>query len=118
VAASTALAATTLSGTYQTKITGKGAYSLKGGLDGTWTINVTKGKYTVKLNGKSVIKGKDVISGSHVTLTDTSGPFKCKGTGKYSFKLSGKSLTFKKIRDTAACVGRADVLAHKFTKVV
>jgi hypothetical protein len=117
IVASVAFAAGTLSGTYTTKITGKGANTLNGGLDGTWTLKLKNGEYTVKLGRKAEDNGNYTIKGSTISLTDTGGPGKCKGTGKYKFKISGNSVTLTKLKDAKACVGREDVLAHKLTKV-
>jgi hypothetical protein len=116
IVATVAFAAGTLSGTYTTKITGKGANTLNGALDGTWTIKIKNGKYTVKLGSKAEVNGNYAIKGSTISLTDTGGPGKCKGTGKYKFKISGKSVTLTKVKDAKGCAARADVLAHKLTK--
>ena len=116
VGATVALAATSLSGTYTTKITGKGANTLKGGLDGAWKITLKSGKYTATWKGKAAVNGAYTIKGTTISLTDKGGPDKCKGTGKFKFKLAGKTLTLTKIRDTKACAGRDAVLAHPFTK--
>jgi hypothetical protein len=114
--ASAAFAASTLSGTYTTKITGKGANTLNGALDGTWTLKVKNGKYTVKLGSKSEVNGNYTIKGNKISLTDTGGPAKCPGTGTYKFKISGNTATLTKVKDKKACIGREDVLAHKLTK--
>jgi hypothetical protein len=111
---SVALAASTLSGTYKTKIH---TTALGGALNGTWTIKFKSGAYTVTDNGKVVIHGKDKIKGTKITLTDASGPDACKmGSGIYKFKLKGSKLTFSKV-GSDPCVGRVDVLKGKFTKV-
>ena len=104
-----------LSGTYQTKITGTGANTLSGGLDGTWTLTFKAGKYTAKMNGTVKGSGKFTISGSTISFGPGGGG--CTTTGKYKFKLAGTTLTFTKISDGAACIGREGVLAHKFKKV-
>jgi hypothetical protein len=116
-ATSVAFAASTLSGTYTTKISGKGANTLKGALDGTWKLKLKNGKYTVSLGSKAEVNGNYTIKGNTISLTDTGGPAKCPGTGKYKFKISGTSATLTKVKDAKACVGREDVLAHKLTKV-
>jgi hypothetical protein len=67
-------------------------------------------------NEKAVTHGDYTIKGTTISLTDKGGPDKCKGTGKYKFKLAGKTLTFTKISDTPACVGRSAVLAHKLLR--
>jgi hypothetical protein len=112
-----ALASSTLSGTFKTTITGSGANTLHGALDGTWKVSFKNGTYKVSDNGKAITKGKYTITGSTVSLTDKSGTGKCAGTGMYKFKLKGKKLTFTKVSDTTACAGRTGVLAHKFTKI-
>lgn len=112
---SAALAASTLSGSYRTKIKSS---ALGGALNGTWTIKLKGGKYTVADNGKVVIHGNYAIKGSKITLRDKSGPDACPAPGTYRFKLKGKSLKFSKVSDpNPACVGRVIVLRSTFTKV-
>ena len=105
----------TLSGTYKTTITGTGANTLNGGLDGAWKLSFKNGKYKAVVNGSTKASGKFTVSGSTVSLGP--GGAGCTTTGKYKFKLKGKTLTFTKISDGAGCIGREGVLAHKFTKV-
>jgi hypothetical protein len=91
---------------------------LRGDVKGTWTIDFASGKYTVTWNGKTVLHGVYTVAGADINLTDKSGEVKCPGTGKYSYKVKGSKLTFKKIKDTSACVGRTDVLTTSpLTKV-
>ncbi len=117
VVASAALAKG-ITGAYKVTITGKGPNTLNGGLDGTWTLALKNGKYKVTLKGKGVqVTGNYKIKKSTISLTDTGGPAKCTGTGKYKFSLKKKTMTLTKISDTKACIGRQDVLAHKLTKV-
>lgn len=115
--ASVALAAGGL-GKFETKITGKGAKTERGMLDGTWTLALrspTSGTVNLTWNGRKAGGGTYAISGSTITLTPKKNGG-CKTTGKYTFKLTGKSLTFTKISDT--CTVRRDVLtAHPWTKV-
>lgn len=109
-----ALAAGTLSGTYKTMI----KHSKLGAvLDGTWKLRLTTGHYTALHNGKVAVKGIDTVAAGVITLTDTAGPDKCKGTGKYKYRVHGNKLTFTKISDPNACAGRTAVLKHTFTKV-
>jgi hypothetical protein len=119
IVATAALAAGGGLGKFQTKLTGKGANTGHGMLDGTWTIDLstpTSGKVKLTWNGKSAGGGKYVISGSKITLTPKKNGG-CKTKGKYRFTLAGNQLTFKKITDT--CTQRRDVLtAHAWTKVV
>lgn len=119
IMAMTALAASGGLGKFQTRLTGKGASTEHGKLDGNWTINFstpTSGKVKLTRNGESSGKGSYVISGSRITFT----PKKhgnCKTKGKYRFTLTGNRLTFTKITDS--CTERTDVLTgHAWTKVV
>jgi hypothetical protein len=66
-----------------------------------------------------VVHGVFTITGVDVSLKDTGGPGKCSGTGKYSYKLKGKKLTFTKIKDSGkGYAGRVAVLTTKpLTKV-
>lgn len=97
-------------GKFQTKITGNGAKTGHGMLDGTWTIdlnNPTSGKVNLTWNGESAGGGRYVISGSTITLTPKKNG-NCKSKGRYKFKLSGSMLTFTPISDN--CTERRDVL--------
>jgi hypothetical protein len=104
-----ALAAGGLSGKFQTKVP-------SGQLKGTWTLTFSKkGTYTVKgpLGGAS---GKNTYSGSTVTFARETGATACSGgSGKYTFKLSGKTLKLTKKSDP--CAPRASILTRKLTKV-
>lgn len=105
-------------GKFETKLTGKGANTEHGRLDGTWTLdlaNPTAGPLKLTWNGHLKGGGKYAISGTAITLTPKKGG-ECNTTGKYMFKLSGKTLTFKPIEDT--CAVRRDVLTHgPWTKI-
>jgi hypothetical protein len=107
-----ALAAGGLRGTYKTKLTGRQ-------VGGTWTIKFARGTYHVKDNGRPIVHGVFTITGADVSFKDTGGRGKCSGTGKYSYKLRGKKLTFTKIKDSGkGCIGRVTVLTTKpLTKV-
>ncbi|MGO9498808.1 MAG: hypothetical protein ACLQA5_19160 [Solirubrobacteraceae bacterium] len=105
-------------GKFETKITGKGANTEQGLLDGTWTIdlaNPTAGPLKLTVNGHLKGGGKYTISGTTITLTPKKGG-ECKGKAKYTFKLSGNTLTFTPITDT--CAVRRDVLTYgPWTKI-
>ena len=59
----------------------------------------------------------DLVGNCYWLLTDKSGKDACPGKGVYSFKASGRSLSFKKVSDSnAKCAGRRTVLAATFTK--
>jgi hypothetical protein len=105
-------------GKFETKISGKGAKTEHGRIDGTWMINfsnATSGKVHLTWNGKHAGGGTYVISGSTITLTPKKGGG-CKTKGKYRFMLSGNTLTFTTISDS--CTDRRDVLTYgPWTKV-
>jgi hypothetical protein len=111
VLATVALAAGTLAGKYTAKIASPAS------LKGTWVLNFAKGgTYTVSDNGHTVIHGKySTTTGSKLSLSHESGPAACTSIGKYSWKRTGKTLKFTRIRDSA-CVGRSGVLSHTFTQ--
>lgn len=116
--ATTALAgssATILSGTFETKISGKSSQ-----LNGTWRITITQfGKSSTTLNGKLVVTGAIAASNGRFAVTDTGGKLACKGLevgGAYTYTLKGKQLTLKATYD--ACTPRKTVLtAHPLTKI-
>jgi hypothetical protein len=105
-------------GKFETKLAGKGANTEHGWLDGTWTIDLaspSSGPVKLTWNGEQKGGGKYVISGSTITLTPKKGG-SCKTTAKYTFKLSGKTLRFRTIKDT--CAVRRDVLTNgHWTKI-
>lgn len=106
-----ALATGMLSGKYKTVI--RHDQALGGHLNGTWVLNLTKGKYAATHNGKPVVHGKDSIKGNKITFQPGSGPGKCPAVGKYKFHLTGTKLRFTVISDSnPACIGRRDVLTH------
>ena len=97
-------------GKFKTTLTGKGAKTGHGRLDGTWTIdlaNPTSGPLHLTWNGHSNGGGTYDISGSKITFTPKKGG-SCKTKAKYSFKQTGDKLTFTPIKDT--CAVRRDVL--------
>ena len=99
-------------GKFQTKITGKGAKTENGRLDGTWVIdlaNAHSGNVKLTRNGKPLGGGRYVISGSTIKLTPKKGG-RCTTKGKYRFKLRHGTLTFKAISDS--CTTRRDVLTY------
>jgi hypothetical protein len=105
-------------GKFETTLTGKGANTEHGALDGTWTIdlaNPSSGRVKLTWNGDLKGGGKYVISGNTIALTPKKGGW-CKATAEYAFKLSGTTLTFTPIKDT--CAVRRDVLTHgPWTKI-
>lgn len=105
-------------GKLKTKLTGTGANTEHGMLDGTWTIDLasgTSGPLGLTWNGRHVGGGTYVISGSTITLTPKKGG-SCKTKGKYTFMQKGNKFTFKRVKDT--CAVRRDVLTFgPWTKV-
>ena len=109
--ASVALAASG-PGKFQTKLTGDGAKTMYGKLDGTWEIDLSSpsaGTVRLTVNGHRKSGGHYTISGSTITLTPNRNGA-CTTKAKYTLKLSGTTLTFTPIRDT--CSVRRDVLAY------
>jgi hypothetical protein len=99
-------------GKFKTTLTGKGAKTEHGQLDGTWTIdlsNPTSGKVRLTWNGEPYGGGKYVISGSTIMLAPRKGG-QCKAKGKYTFKVTGSKLKFTTIKDT--CTTRRDILTY------
>ena len=69
-------------------------------------------------NGKIVVAGTAGISGNRITVHDLSGSLRCKpsqAVGTYSWKLSGKKRTLKRISDP--CVGRRLILSVSYTRL-
>jgi hypothetical protein len=115
LACSVAFAAGALNGKYTTTIHS----SADGGhLNGKWTLDFDHGTYTVAVDGHQVLEGKYSIHGHKATLQNGQGQVACsdKASATYTYKLSGKKLTFKKDSGPKQCVGRDDVLSHTFTK--
>ena len=111
VLSSLAVASGGLSGTYQTII--KSPADLKG----TWALTLAKGgTYRVAVNGQSVARGNYSTTATTITFTGERGS-RCSGTGTYTWKKSGKVVTFVRKRESPSCQARALVLAHRFTQV-
>jgi hypothetical protein len=113
---SVALAASTLSGTYKTKVT---STALGGELKGTWTLKLKGGVFTAATGGAVRAQGKYSVKGSKVTFRGTPGQGACTSPGVYKFKLTGAKLKFTRVSGsrTGACQPRAIILAGSFTKV-
>ncbi len=108
---SVALAGATLPGKYTTTI--KSPAQLKG----TWGLNLTKGgTYTVVDNGQLLIRGKYSTTGSKITFGHETGSGACAKSGTYTWKKTGTTLKFTRVRESPLCRGRSGVLAHTFTQ--
>ena len=98
-------------GTYETKI--KSPAQLKG----TWAITLAKGgAYTVAVNGQPGARGNYSTTPTTITFVRERGSG-CTGRGTYTWKRSGKIVTFVRKRESSSCQARAAVLAHRFTQV-
>jgi hypothetical protein len=110
-AASVALAAGSVGGTYVTTI--KSPAQLKG----TWKLTLARnGTYAVALNGKPLAHGRYSATPSTITMRESAAPG-CGGTGTYGWTRSGKTMRFVRKREAPSCQVRAMVLAHRFTQV-
>jgi hypothetical protein len=94
------------SGTYMTTI------SKTPGLNGTYRITFTPGRFVIHAPYGIVGRGTDTISGSRMTVH---GPGTCTAAGTYEFTLSRTSLKFRKIKDS--CPRVAVLTAHPLKKV-
>jgi len=108
VAAACALgAASSLTGTFVTKIAGKSA-----ALNGSWTLKLLPAaKFQTLRNGKVVVSGDFEAASGTLQFIDRTGPYACKGgsaTGIYDYRLAGKSLILKPIAEF--CAGRKTIL--------
>jgi hypothetical protein len=108
---SLALASGTLTGRYTTTIKSPAQ------LNGTWVLNLrNSGTYTVANNGQILIRGKYATNGSKITFGHETGSAACAKPSTYTWKKTGKTLKFTRVHESAACRGRAGVLAHTFTQ--
>ena len=89
----------------------KGTYSVTTG-GAKWSIRYDgNSKVTVTRDGAPVVEGTYKVTEDLLEVTDERGPMACGGeqkTGKYKWKLEGKTLTFTKVEDE--CEGRANAL--------
>jgi hypothetical protein len=105
--ASAAAASSSLSGTYETTVKSAGS------LNGTYKITFTPGRFTLLAPYGITGHGTYSLSGSHMTLH---GPSKtCTAAGVYEIKLSGSSLSFRKIKDP--CERSKILTAHSMRKI-
>jgi predicted Ser/Thr protein kinase len=110
--------ASPLTGTYETRISGKGALFM--GVTGTWRVRIlADGAESVMQNGVTVVHGRVSVAGAQVTFDGGTGVQACSGakaTGVYRWALQGRRLTFAPLRDD--CMGRRIVLlARPWAKV-
>ena len=113
---SVALAASSLSGSYKTKIT---STALGGALKGTWTLKLKGGVFTAAEGSAVRAQGKYSVKGSKITFRGKPSSGGCNTPGVYKFKLTGAKLKFTRVSgsSTGACMPRAIILAGSFTKV-
>jgi hypothetical protein len=107
---SVALAGGTLPGRYTTTIKSPAQFK------GTWVLSLAKGgTYNVD-NGQLLIRGRYATTGSRITFGHETGDGACAKSGTYTWKKTGKTLTFSRVSESPACSGRSGVLAHTFTQ--
>jgi hypothetical protein len=107
MSATVAMASKSLSGTYETTV------KTAGSLNGTYHITFTPGHFALEAPYGITGHGTYTISGSKITVYGPSSS--CKSAGVYEYKLSGSSLTFRKIKDS--CPRAAILDAHAMKKV-
>jgi len=91
--------------------------SMKQMMIGTWNIGLHEGNHVlVTYNGREVVSGPYVVSGSQVTFpANDTGPYACRTTATYNWRMSGDQLTLTRVQD--ACDGRSVVLTrHPLTR--
>jgi serine/threonine-protein kinase len=93
--------AATLTGTYETRISGETAEDA--GLTGTWRLQFLPGGAVRAIwNGVTVVRGSASVTGTQVKLTDEAGSEACRGpeaTGVYRWELREGLLTLTPLRD-------------------
>lgn len=77
---------------------------------GTWNIGLHEGNHVlVTFNGREVVSGPYMVSGSQVTFpANDTGPYACRTAATYTWRMSGDQLTLARVQD--ACDGRVVVL--------
>src|SRR5262245_53208216 len=86
-----------LTGTYSATI------SSPAQIKGKWTLTLARsGVYTVALNGKIGARGTYSSTATTITFHEPASSG-CGGSGTYSWKKSGSSLTFVRKRESSAC---------------
>lgn len=118
-----------LSGLYKTRIEHS---ARSGALNGVWSLRLRNGTYTFKYTGRIaknvIMSGLYVTDGDMITLKNRTGAcsserpggcgfLSCPKPGRYSFKLTGHSLTFTKLQDANPSCVRPVVLAGEFRRV-
>lgn len=101
-------------GAFTTRIAG----AKPAALNGTWILAMTGPAFNLIRNKTTAATGAVTVSGSKITFKDLFGPYRCLGsqaTGTYTWKLKGKTLTLKPVKDS--CAGRKAVLSHPFTRI-
>lgn len=90
-----------------------------GALEGRWTMELTseEARYTIRLGGALVARGRLSESGNRSTFRDTSGPGRCAGAGTYTTtpNEARRTVRFRLVRDS--CSNRAAVLVGTWKPV-
>ncbi len=86
--------------------------SMKQMMIGTWNIGLHEGNHVlVTYNGREVVSGPYMVSGSQVTFpANDTGPYACRTAATYTWRTSGDQLTLTRVQD--ACDGRVVVLTR------
>ena len=83
-----------------------------GPLEGRWTMKLASegSRYTIRLDGQLVAKGRLSESGNRSTFRDTSGPGACPGAGTYTTTANEarRTVRFRLVSDS--CSDRTAVL--------
>jgi hypothetical protein len=80
---------------------------------GAWNIGLHEGNHVlVTQNGREVLSGPYMVSGSQVTFpANDTGSYACRTTATYTWQMSGDQLTLTRVRDT--CDGRSRVFTMR-----
>ena len=109
LSAAPAQAGQRLTGRYKAKVTSS---ALHGEVRGTWILTFRHGYFIAVRNGRSFGREPFSVAGTRFTVKPAGA---CPGSGTYSFKLSGRKLKFRLLKD--ACTPRRILLSYTFTKI-
>ena len=93
----------------------KATYSMM--VDGAqWELKFAEvGKFTYSINQQILVEGTYRVTKDEIQFSEENGPIACRGdveTGRYQWKLEGKTLTFTEIQDE--CVGRESIALYEW----
>jgi hypothetical protein len=93
--------------------------SMRQQMIGTWNIGLHEGNHVlVTYNGREVVSGPYMVSGSQVTFpANDTGPYACRTAATYNWRMSGSGDQLMLTRVQDACDGRSVVLTrHPLTR--